>query len=493
MSNRKSKSSSYRVAVNFQLQCNQRRRGKDQTLQQLILVLFFTLSETNQYGRRFRKGSVNFRGGKQVAAFQLLRNENVWSKLLIKRRNQLSAIPSNQKLSSDIASFATRPPNKLSNGSMILNKSMLLLNVTNTTSIFIPTGNVSNVTKSTLSKRQPLRSAQNTNGFRSKLAATRQQRQAAQMDDLPLPPLSQAYCDFLFAECVAHDEWVLVLDVIDLMREAGVRQLRSTYNACLQACFQTANAACAREVLSTMLAARIDPEITDYTLAILAMCQKDQTEMGWCDQALKLLQEVTEKSSNDLPLGVYDAVLACLVKERQWKTSIRLLRGMELPVNTNGEGFNRTQPALSTYRTVIECCVAANQANQAALVLKSCTNRGLIATSYSFELVIAALAKNLQWRQAVQLIDLMEELNVPRTLKIYNFLLASCSKAREAVPAKSLLQRMKRRDRIAPNVVSYNSVLFACASTSQWRDALSILDQAHREPGVTPDICTYTK
>lgn len=327
----------------------------------------------------------------------------------------------------------------------------------------------------------------------AKLEETRRQRQAAKEDATQAPPLTQAYCDYLLAECVANDEWELVLDVLDLMKEANLQQVRSTYTACLQACFQTANAASAREILSAMAVAQIPPETSDFALAILAMCRKDQTEKGWWRKALQLLEVVTLGDGNDdLPVAVYDAILTCMVKEQQWKSSLRLIRRMEQPFRDE-TARKGTRPALSTYRTVVECCVASNQAELAVQVLQSCVANGLTPTPYAFELVIGALSKKTQWRRALQLLDLMETLSVPRSLQIYNFVLTSCAKAREAVQAKALLQRMRRRDGIAPNIISYNSVVSACASTSRWRDALAVLDQVHRAPSVTPDVYTYTK
>lgn len=348
--------------------------------------------------------------------------------------------------------------------------------------------------------------------IRAKLDETRQSRRLAAESNSPMPPLTQAYCDYLLAECVSHDEWELVLDVLTLMKEVGLYQVRSTYAACLQSCFQNANAQSARDILAAMTATQIPPSTSDYALVIMAMCRKDQSDKGWWRSALELLLELTRSNNNDantdmhmngnktsfvllgndLPLAVYDAILTCMVKDRRWKESIRLLRLMEQPSSVRIANI-KTKPALSTYRTVIECCVVADEAEQAVQVLQSCVTAGLVPTFFAFELVIGALTKKLQWRRALQMLDLMEELGVPRSLQVYNFVLASCAKAREAVPAKALLQRMRRIDGISPNIISFNSVLSACASASQWRDALAVLDSAHREPGVTPDIYTYTK
>jgi pentatricopeptide repeat protein len=410
-----------------------------------------------------------------------------------------AATPSKRQSPQNSASFDTRSRNRTTtlssfSGSPDRQNTNPIANSTEAAQEKVTT-NVSSVKNSRRTSSGMISSS-----IRAKLEETRF-RQAAKQDGSPAaPPLTQAYCDYLLAECVAHDEWVLVLDVLDLMKQSNLRQVRSTYSACLQACFQTANAASAAEILSAMELAQIPPKMSDYALTILAMCRKNQTEKGWWRKALQLLQTVTLDYKNDddddLPLAAYDAILACMVEDRQWQEAIRLLRFMEQPSRTESAVAHnsKTRPALSTYRIAIECCVASNQAEQAVQVLQSCVERsGLTPTPYAFELVIGALSKKLQWRRAVQLLDLMEELGIPRTLQIYNFVLTSCAKAREAVQAKAILVRMRRRDGIAPNILSYNSVMSACASSSRWRDALAVLDQAHREPGVTPDVYTYTK
>lgn len=124
-------------------------------------------------------------------------------------------------------------------------------------------------------------------------------------------------------------------------------------------------------------------------------------------------------------------------------------------------------------------------------VLQSCIRNGLRPTVYSFELVISALSKKVQWRRAIQLLDIMDNLKVPATVVCYNAVLSSLSKAREFVQAKNVLVRM-RRSGVQPNVVSFNNVLSTAAHLGMWKEALSVLDQCHREPGVTPDIYTYT-
>ena len=89
------------------------------------------------------------------------------------------------------------------------------------------------------------------------------------------------------------------------------------------------------------------------------------------------------------------------------------------------------------------------------------------------------------------MLELMTELDVPKTVVTYNTVISACARSREAGTAKGLLSKM-RKEGIRPNEVSYNSVIGACASTARWKDALAVLDQCYREPGVTPNIVTYT-
>ena len=57
--------------------------------------------------------------------------------------------------------------------------------------------------------------------------------------------LAQSDYDEAMAHCVACDEWELVLDVVDMMKSAGLRQEKSSYSECLKSCLEASNAASA--------------------------------------------------------------------------------------------------------------------------------------------------------------------------------------------------------------------------------------------------------
>lgn len=328
------------------------------------------------------------------------------------------------------------------------------------------------------------------------------------------------------------------MEVLDIMKRHGYTQERSTYRACLQACLEAGNGASAREILQAMDKALVQPEPWDIGLTVAAMCRQDtwdhkeaastNSSSSWWRKALALLKasaanpEIVTDSSNVIPAQAYDVILECMVEEKQWKEAVRLLRLMEDSAlkQQRPEGGYHPAPGVSTYREVIECCVATNQAEQAAQVLSSMKDHGVKVNSnarqkkrvlavfvmahtdarltpciqpstYACELVISALSKKLQWRRALQLLDLMDEMEVPKTVVTYNSVISACARAREVGMAKSLLAKMQRSG-IRPDEVSYNSVIGACASTARWKDALDLLDQCYRDPSVTPNIYIYT-
>jgi pentatricopeptide repeat protein len=351
--------------------------------------------------------------------------------------------------------------------------------------------------------------------------------------------------------CVAWNEWDYVSKVLDLMQRHGLlhqqQQLDySTYRTSLQMCWEFGNAKSAQDVLQAMYHAQLSPKPTDVGLVVSTLCQcskntneknhnikqgsisTTQWRKGWniLQSAATVPCSKTEYShhNNDktachfnstIPIKTYHDVLDAMKREKQWKDSIRCLRWMEKGNGSIDEtitvknkssstigsdpsikphGFDIPTPTLSTYQTVIECCLENHQVDAAVQILYDATKKNTEWTlkPSTFQVVLAALAKKLQWREALHLLDFMVEWNIPRTVVTYNTVISACAKAREVGMAKSLLYRMKQRDHVRPDEISYNAVIGACANTARWKEALDMLDQCYREPGVTPNIFIYT-
>jgi len=208
----------------------------------------------------------------------------------------------------------------------------------------------------------------------------------------------EAYCDSVLGLCVASDEWESVLEILEIMKRQGLSQERSSYRACLQACFEAGNGASAKEILIAMEKALVKPEPSDIGLTVAAMCrnsvaesQQKRPQKGgggakgvWWRKAVGLLKSSSTTiatKDNVIPVQAYNAVLECMVEEGQWKEAVRLLRLMEqgssdeTPKEQIKELGYHPIPEVATYREVIECCVGANQAEQAVHVLYSMKDR----------------------------------------------------------------------------------------------------------------------
>jgi pentatricopeptide repeat protein len=290
--------------------------------------------------------------------------------------------------------------------------------------------------------------------------------------------LQQTDCDVFLAHCVAHDEWDLVLDVLDIMQEHGLSQVRSSFQASLVACYDLANAASAQDLLMAMEQAGYPPDRDDWDRVIRTLCRKEATEPGWLTEARTMLD-----NHPDVSLGAYEAVLAGLMRARQWTEAARLLRKLEVQTHT--------RPTAHTYQMVIDASIYDNQLEMATQILQAALYQKVIPPAPSFELVIAALSRRLQWRRAVQLLDFMYVHAMTPTIHAYQAILTACSKAREDVQARNLLVQMRKQG-MQPDILCFNSVMSASANAGRWKEALAILDQCHRVPGVQPDIYTYT-
>jgi pentatricopeptide repeat domain-containing protein 1 len=348
---------------------------------------------------------------------------------------------------------------------------------------------------------------------------------------------------------MALDQWDVVVEVLERMKEVGKNSSSAAAGlsddddderenvdnnivhddvgtALLQNCATSHPdpAYCAHNVLSAMKLANLAPTIDHYATTIQLLCRHGPQEKAggragviddWWKTALVLRQEaallLTEQG--DLPMAVYEALVESLARAREWKQVVRIVRTMESDHRANS---TTTQPSLALYRTAIECCVNARQADLATQLLLSCvemtktttmtttangnsTSVPTTATTISalFETVVVSLCQQLQWRRALTLLETMDRLNnngivVQKTRRLYHALLTACARAREPAQAKAILVRMRQRDQLRPDIVSFNAVMSACVGAGLWKDALAVLDQIHREPGVLPDLYTYT-
>lgn len=197
------------------------------------------------------------------------------------------------------------------------------------------------------------------------------------------------------------------------------------------------------------------------------------------DTATERLKSIQYPSLDD-----YSAVAQIYCDHNELEKAIALAARHNLSDKAHEKLFSviRWQDALKlanphNRQWVIQVCVKAQQTERAIPLLND-------APMESWELVIQSLCRRGHWRRARQV---LEQAPQPPSTGTYNTLLQSCSRAKQAVVAKSLLRRMT-----SPDVYSYNAVLSACVNAGRTRDALKLFQEMQRLPFITPDIYTYT-
>lgn len=315
--------------------------------------------------------------------------------------------------------------------------------------------------------------------------------------------------------CVATDEWDSVLEVLAVMKNQGLSQIKSSYRACLEQCSKVNNGSSANEILVAMRRAGIEPDFDDVGLVVKTMCRS----RSW-RRAKSLLLETATKASTEVPVSdgriedndeaanadtdananadnevsntmiveAYNAVISGMKEEGMWKDALQFLALMEK--GHTGPSSNKKEkkednaairnphpkPTLVTYNHALEACVSSAEAEQAVRLLMTMRDKGMQPSPHTFELVVRGLLKRSQWRRALQVLELMEEWGVPQSTRIYNNVISACAKAREVGQAMDLLKKM-RMSSIKPDVITYNAVSccnVCCEHVRLWSCRLQI-------------------
>mmetsp|Transcript_57558 Transcript_57558/g.140574 ORF Transcript_57558/g.140574 Transcript_57558/m.140574 type:complete len:826 (-) Transcript_57558:106-2583(-) len=219
-----------------------------------------------------------------------------------------------------------------------------------------------------------------------------------------------------------------------------------------------------------------------------------------------------QEEGEEVTIPILKKMVDEMNNSNDWKPAIRLLRWLEENNNTCSSNQDKSSTLISKiprpdarlYHRVIKCCISSDESYHAMEILTSMLKKkqaSMTTTAAaakvqplpeSFDTTIALLSRQRKWRQSLELLDLMVEYDIPRTITTYNAVISVCARAQQVGVGKSLLSKMKNKDHIRPNAKTYATLIGACATPAKWKDALALLDQCYREPGVEPDIYIYT-
>lgn len=112
-----------------------------------------------------------------------------------------------------------------------------------------------------------------------------------------------------------------------------------------------------------------------------------------------------------------------------------------------------------------------------------------------YNAAIAALAKSGRWKEAMSILDGMEEASkgVARDIVSFSSAMDACRAAGKADEAHALLSRMLLAGgSVKPNTRCFNTVLAALAKRGQYRRALSVVEADMPGAGAKPDLRTWS-
>ncbi|XP_071929545.1 pentatricopeptide repeat-containing protein At1g74850, chloroplastic-like [Coffea arabica] len=108
-----------------------------------------------------------------------------------------------------------------------------------------------------------------------------------------------------------------------------------------------------------------------------------------------------------------------------------------------------------------------------------------------YALLIGILGREGLLEKASEVFDEMPQHNVVRTVLSYTAIINAYGRNGQYQTSLSLLDQMKKRDRILPSILTYNTVINACARGGyEWEGLLGLFAEMRHE-GIQPDLVTY--
>ena len=357
--------------------------------------------------------------------------------------------------------------------------------------------------------------------------------------------LMQREFDQLLGICVAANDWIkydAVItefmtpddddnDTIDHPRSIRVQE--NTYRSCLRECYSVGNGISSLKVLEMMQSQNMTLQGNDVDWIVGSLCKQNEfnnnnINNNDCDndsdnlvlwkKALDTLHfaanHAEKMEGNEVNIQSYNNVISSMENGKDWEDALSLLNVMEeedsnLKSQETNDNSRRRHPSpnISTYHTVMNVFIASNQLEKAASLLLSMsqqhektaesTNNAKKPkpSTYTFDIVFSALTINdrrgIYYKQAVELLDGMINLNIPIPIEMFNRVISSCAKAKQMKTAMHVFSKMKQQ-RVQPDTVTYNSLISACANQGLTDEAFKLLNECKRQENCQPDVITYT-
>jgi len=252
---------------------------------------------------------------------------------------------------------------------------------------------------------------------------------------------------------------------------------RIDYDYVLRCCASNAEAwREALDLLRTMRNDGITPESRTYVVLMDTLRKVKRPA-----KALEVFYRMRKQGTINIHPKCFSAAICAASEQDKPKLALSLLEEAKI----NGAATS------SVYAAAINACANAKDYLTACDLLDEMQQKEVPMTVEAVGAAIKACYEAGLWRQAVKLLELLTTKKVPGdTLQCFNTAISACAKASRWKEALSLLEIIKKHNQSGPDIFSYSSVITACARADKFEKVQELVQEMEQKqlPG---NLITY--
>lgn len=302
-------------------------------------------------------------------------------------------------------------------------------------------------------------------------------------ENLPLPFTVRQ----LVARARTAGDWVGVEKILENAASAvanddgdgrdGPDSLRM-YAAAMEVCAKCGKWRKALDLLDAMRDAGVKPDSRVYGSVMLA-CDVG----GQWDQSIKVWREIENIDTMKPSVTMYGYAMRAYANRRQSNKAISLLREMQM---------KRLTPDAQGFAAAIAAHGHARRWRDAMYVFMEMKSLGVSPSRFTYRTGIVACGNSGQWKKAVNLLTEMKDVGLAPDVKTYNTVLSMCCGNHKWKETLCLFSQMQKTYDVGPDATSYDMAIWACGQLKNRRRVSNILAEM-RIAGVSPTLVTYNR
>jgi pentatricopeptide repeat protein len=195
----------------------------------------------------------------------------------------------------------------------------------------------------------------------------------------------------------------------------------------------------------------------------------------------------------------FNAYLSVQDKTRNLRKAMQVLKIMKQAASSR-QGAFRLELTEVTFSVIIATCEKCADWRQALELLDEMEERGVQKTPIAYNAAISACEKGMVPHQAHRVFERMLQAGIPATEISYCALISAAEKGGQYKLALRILEQMVNEKNMPYSIVAYSATISALAKGQQWRAALYLFrcllepvgsSTAHQKAVPKPNVVTY--